>query len=362
MAFTLRFISFAALALTTLGLSSYWQYSAHAAHLVATLSGWLAGVPDAVHGTRLQATPDGFYVDVEMGCLGTESLLTYCAAVLATCAPARQRARGLLLGLVMIALVNPLRIAILYHLYQWTPEMAKWVHHWLFDIVFIVGYVGLFLLWARQAKALPRNLIRADWKFWGAALAVHAIGYGAWFEVGPAIVAALSPGPSHLLLSVLSLNTISDVSIAPSGGWQFMLPAFSRGVYGDTYQPVIFFRYIAYLMFPLLSFALFQSLLGGRRRWQGQAWLVGLGVGVLWYGVGLAVTATAMDSMIAMHAPSPFPPYKEPAAFTVYTPPALPLLYYLSCWLYKVVSVLSGVAGFVLWASLAARERYAVIR
>ena len=360
MTFSLRFLAFSALALTLLGLTSYWQYSAVAAHIVASVSGWLAGAPDAVHGTRLQATPGGFYVDVEMGCLGTESLLTYAAAIFAIRVPARQRWLGLLLGLIMIALVNPLRIAILYHLYQWAPEAAKWVHHWLFDIVFLVGYVVLFLLWARRAKALPRSLICVDWKFWGAALAVQAFSYGLWFEIGPDIIAALPPGPSNILLNVLSLGAVSDVSIAPGGGWQFMLPAFSRGVYGDAYQPVIFFRYIAYLLFPLLSFALFQSLLGSPDRWQWRPWLIGLSVGVLWYGIGLVVTATSMDSMIAMHAPSPFPPYKEPPAVTVYTPPGLPLLYYLSCWLYKVASVLSGVAGFVLWAGLAARKRYAV--
>ena len=358
-AFYLLFIAFASLGLGLLGLPLYSKSFVPAASAaLATLSGFLAGYPEAVHGTLLQATPGGFFLQVEPRCLAVELFLVFSAAVLAFPAPFAVRMRGMLLGLVFTALLNALRIAINFRLGLWsaaTGDMAIYV----LSTLNLTALIALFLFWARPSGIA--RLTRAELVFWGAALALLAISHDLWLAFGWGFISILPPGITRLLLDALSLGYIGDVSILPSQadvGWMFFVPAFSPTVDGDVFQPTIPFDNISLFLFPLVSFALCQSLLGPQR-WQWRPWLTGLAGGVLWYGLGLIFMAVHINSIAAMHAPSPFFPHIEPPPFFLIAPPNLSALFYGSGWMYEVFFVLSNVAGFALWAGLAARNRYA---
>ena len=364
MTFFLRFLVFFALGLALLELPQYSQGFAPAARVaLTTLSGWVAGYPEAAHGTRLQATPNTYYVEVVEGCLGTVAWLLFSAAVLAFSAPPRQRMNGLLLGLGLIALLNPLRIASIFRLGLWSPTVAEWAHRW-WDMFTMFALITLFLLWARPGAsglAVVRRLTKTELRVWIQALAVLAISLGLWRMFGAACVAAMPPGLTKLLVNGLSWGYISDVSASPlhpERGWLFMLPAFAQAVDGVP-QSLIPCIYIAYLLFPLISFALCQSLLGGSGRWQWQPWLIGLVFGVLWYGLGLAATAVHLQSVEAMHSSSQFLRHFQRTPSAPFAFPGLSTLFYVSGWLFKGFNILSSMAGFVLWAGQAARNRTA---
>lgn len=201
-----------------------------------------------------------------------------------------------------------------------------------------------------------RPLSAAEWRFWLGIVALLALGRGLWSAFGPALLATLpAEGTARLvagLLQILSLGTISDISPFPQQaelGWLFQLPAFSQGVDGAVYQPVVPFFLAAPLLFPLLSFALCQGLSGGVG-WR--PWLLGLVGGVLWFGLGLVAYALHLQCIAAMQTASPFIAEMMPPPHTLRAPAGLTLLFYGSGWLVKVLYTLEAVAGFALWAGL----------
>jgi len=328
---------------------------------LAAFSGWLAGCPEAVHGALLQAAPHVFFLQVEPECLAFEPGIAYSAAVLAFSTSVLRRIRGLLLGLVFLVLLNALRIAIDFRLGLWSVE-AGVMAIGVLDTLTLTALLAFFLIWARPALT-PLRLNGTELIFWGAALTVFAVSHYLWRLYGEAFVSCVPPSITRLLLNGLSLGYVSDVSILPSQadyGWVISVPALSQTVDGKVFQPTIPFYNISQFLFPLISFALCQGLLGGTRRWQWRPWLVGLAGCVLWYGLGLIVMTVHICSIAAMHTASPFFPNIEPPAFFLIAPHGLPTLFYGSGWLYEVFFILSYVAGFALWAGPMARNRYAV--
>ena len=362
--YSLRFLVFAALGLALLGLPQYSQVFAPAACAVITqLSGWFAGHPEVVHDIRLQATPEAYYVEVSKECLGLEAWMMFAAAVLAFSAPLRRRMVVLLSSIILMVLLNALRIASLYHIGLWSLTAAEWAHRWLLYLPFLILYMTLLYVIGTVNEggfaAMRKRLDRVELEYWIKALALLTASLTLWHLYGPACVETALLNLTKLLIRGLSFGYISDVGFFiprhVDSGWQFVLPLFSQGIDGVSHSAEIPFNFIAYLLFPLVSFVLCQSLLGKTRQWR--FWLYGVVAGILWYGLGLVVTVVHIQSIAAMQISSPFSPYIAPT-YTLTAPPGLPVLFYGSGWLFEMLFTLSKVIGFALWAELAQRNRF----
>jgi len=279
--------------------------------------------------------------------------------VLAFAVSPQRRISVLLAGVVLMLLLNACRIAGLYHIGLHSLRAAEWAHDWLLYLPFLLLYMALLYVASLRGDislaAMRQQLDRDELRYWGKALALLAVSMSLWHLYGPSVVALTLRDFTKLLVGELSLGAISDVgSLTPNhlnDSWQFAAPAFFLGADGDTHAAELPFNYIAYLLFPLLSFVLCQLLLGGGAQKRGL--LYGSVAGILWYGIGLIIAVVHEQTIAAMGASSPFSPYIDPPAYKLLVPPALPVLFYGSGWLFEVFFTLSKVIGFALWAEWA---------
>jgi len=93
-----------------------------------------------------------FAVDVKNGCNGIEATLLLVAAMLAFPAPARARARGLVVGLVAIQGVNLVRVVSLFWLGAHRRDVFDLFHAAVWQTILILLAVGIFLAWGKRLR------------------------------------------------------------------------------------------------------------------------------------------------------------------------------------------------------------------
>lgn len=116
---------------------------------VARVSGWalnLIGQEIAMKGTVIRN--ETFAVNIRNGCNGVETMLIFCAAVLAFPASWRSKLGGLALGLVAIQLVNIARVVALFLTGVYFPKLFDTSHTVIWQTVVILFGVLLWIFWA----------------------------------------------------------------------------------------------------------------------------------------------------------------------------------------------------------------------
>lgn len=104
-------------------------------------------------GTVLRG--ERFAVNIRNGCNGVETMLIFCAAVLAFPASWAARLRGLALGLIAIQMVNLVRVVALFLTGAYFPDFFDASHTVIWQSVVILCGVLLWIFWASRYAA-PR--------------------------------------------------------------------------------------------------------------------------------------------------------------------------------------------------------------
>jgi exosortase H (IPTLxxWG-CTERM-specific) len=126
-------------------------------NFLATLSAALVKGVDpnvVVHGKILQSTANSFAVSIEAGCNGVEATIVLIAAMLAFPAPWKNKAVGLIAGVIAVQGLNIVRIISLFYLGQWNYSVFEWAHLYVWQALIMLDVLIVFLLWLRL---LPRG-------------------------------------------------------------------------------------------------------------------------------------------------------------------------------------------------------------
>jgi exosortase H (IPTLxxWG-CTERM-specific) len=92
-----------------------------------------------------------FSIKVDWGCDGTEPVALFVAAVLAFPAPFRRKIPGILLGMVILAMVNLVRIVSIFLVGVYFPCAFEWMHVAAWPAIFILLAVVLWASWIQWA-------------------------------------------------------------------------------------------------------------------------------------------------------------------------------------------------------------------
>ncbi|MEM9291824.1 MAG: exosortase H [Acidobacteriota bacterium] len=127
--------------------------------LVAKASGVALTIIDSTivrQGTIIRN--EAFAVNIKNGCNGVETMLIFCAAVLAFPAPWKSRFVGLAFGLLAIQGVNLIRVVALFLTGQHFPDFFDTSHTVLWQTVVILAGVLLWIFWADRFAGSPAKV------------------------------------------------------------------------------------------------------------------------------------------------------------------------------------------------------------
>ncbi len=110
---------------------------------------WAGGAAEVVDHV-IQQPQGGFAIAVANGCSGLEAVILLSAAIVAFPAPWPSRARGVLIGTVVIMVFNLLRVISLFYLGQYSRQWFDWAHLYFWDIIIMLDGLLVFILWVRQ--------------------------------------------------------------------------------------------------------------------------------------------------------------------------------------------------------------------
>jgi exosortase H (IPTLxxWG-CTERM-specific) len=126
-------------------------------HVIVPYTAALARVTEATcHAIGLPAKSQktflfngtGFAMNVENGCNGIEAVVLLVAAIVAFPATARDRARGLAFGFLLIQALNVLRLVMLYWLGAYHRTWFDLFHVTVWQTIVILITFGFFLMWS----------------------------------------------------------------------------------------------------------------------------------------------------------------------------------------------------------------------
>ncbi len=129
-------------------------------NFLATLSAGLVKGFDPnvmVQGKILQSMSNGFAVSIEAGCNGVEATIVLIAAMLAFPAPWKNKAIGLLAGILAVQGLNIVRIISLFYLGQWNYNVFEWAHLYVWQALIMLDVLIVWLLWVRTLPKIERR-------------------------------------------------------------------------------------------------------------------------------------------------------------------------------------------------------------
>lgn len=101
---------------------------------------------------EMMTSPD-FSVSIEEGCDAIAPAILYAVSVAIFPIAMRTKWKGLLYGLIAIALLNIIRIMTLFITGVYAPSLFEFMHVEFWQVIFIVFTVGIWIYWMRWATA-----------------------------------------------------------------------------------------------------------------------------------------------------------------------------------------------------------------
>ena len=111
----------------------------------------LIGQDITMHGTAIRSPR--FAVNIMNGCNGVETMIIFCAAVLAFPAGWKSRLAGLALGVIAIQAVNLVRVVALFLTGAYFPKLFDSSHTVVWQTIVILFGVLLWTFWANRFAA-----------------------------------------------------------------------------------------------------------------------------------------------------------------------------------------------------------------
>ena len=108
-------------------------------------------------GKVIASTLKPFAISIEPGCNGVEAMIVLIAAILVFPATWKQRATGLLWGILAIQGLNLVRIISLFYLGQWDELWFEWAHLYLWQALIMLDALLVFLIWVRYLSKSART-------------------------------------------------------------------------------------------------------------------------------------------------------------------------------------------------------------
>jgi len=132
-------------------LPAYMRVNATVSTVVLNMFGENA----TTHGTSIRSSR--YSVDIRHGCDAIEPSALFLAAVLAFPAPWRSKLPGLFLGTLVLAIINLTRIVSLFYTGIYFPKWFETMHVDVWQPVFILLSLTLWVLWAWWATKDPNR-------------------------------------------------------------------------------------------------------------------------------------------------------------------------------------------------------------
>lgn len=109
----------------------------------------VVGADARTNGTQISAvSPRPWSVDIQQGCDAVEPTALFVAAVLAFPASLRFKAPGVLIGALVLALINLVRIITLFYTGVYFPRAFEVMHVDVWQPIFILLALVFWILWA----------------------------------------------------------------------------------------------------------------------------------------------------------------------------------------------------------------------
>jgi exosortase H (IPTLxxWG-CTERM-specific) len=136
----------------------YMRFNAQASAVICNIFGEGA----SAQGTSLSSSR--FSVDIRHGCDAIEPSALFIAAVLAFPAPWRSKLPGILIGTLVLAVINLVRIVTLFYTGIYYPRAFEAMHVDVWQPIFIVLSLTFWVMWAWWAtkERAPRGNVAAE--------------------------------------------------------------------------------------------------------------------------------------------------------------------------------------------------------
>jgi exosortase H (IPTLxxWG-CTERM-specific) len=112
----------------------------------------VAGQETVTSGTIIRSP--GFAVNIRNGCNGIEAVILLIAAMAAYPMPWRRRLLGIGAGFLVIQGFNLLRIASLFMIGRYYPDLFAIFHVAVWQVVMVLLSLGVFIYWIGQGKGM----------------------------------------------------------------------------------------------------------------------------------------------------------------------------------------------------------------
>jgi exosortase H (IPTLxxWG-CTERM-specific) len=103
----------------------------------------------ATSGNVIGSSASPFAVSIEAGCNGVEATLVLVAAILAFPAPWPHRARGIVVGVAAVQVLNVLRVVSLFYLGRFDRDVFEWAHLYVWQALIMLDVLIVWIVWVR---------------------------------------------------------------------------------------------------------------------------------------------------------------------------------------------------------------------
>jgi exosortase H (IPTLxxWG-CTERM-specific) len=117
------------------------------------------GQSTAVSGTSIQKP--GFAIDIRRGCDAIDPIILFCSAVVAFPMSWKKKILGLVLGAIVLALLNLVRIISLFFIGAYYPSAFDMMHGEVWQALFILLALVFWAVWIQWAMAKETALRHA---------------------------------------------------------------------------------------------------------------------------------------------------------------------------------------------------------
>jgi exosortase/archaeosortase family protein len=129
-------------------------------NLYANISNWILLILG--QGTRASSESifsSDFSIQIKKGCDAIAPMILYTLSILFFPVKWKHKPKGILIGILLLFALNILRIVTLFLTGKYIPSIFDMMHTDIWQILFIVFTLYLWLIWLRKVNAEEENLI-----------------------------------------------------------------------------------------------------------------------------------------------------------------------------------------------------------